>query len=81
MFSLLVRSYDEQDYLIQEKVTSVNAKDLIVNDGAEGEEVEHVGKVAPDIRRAVFSDTFRVEPISLFALVRTMLWACIVKST
>lgn len=43
----------------------MHAKDLVVDNYAQGQEIEHVGKVVPDIRVAVFPDTFGVEAVGL----------------
>jgi len=45
--------------------TSVQAEDLVIDQGGEGEVVEEIGEVFPYIRIAVFSETFIVEPIDL----------------
>ena len=45
--------------------TSVQAEDLVIDQGGEGEVVEEIGEVLPYIRIAVFSETFIVEPIDL----------------
>lgn len=44
---------------------TVQAEDLVVNEGGKGEVVEEVGKVFPDIGVAVFSQAFIVKPINL----------------
>jgi len=43
----------------------VHAEDLVVDHDAQGEEVEHVGEVVPDIGVAVFSCTLSIEPVRL----------------
>jgi hypothetical protein len=45
--------------------TSVNAEYGIVDDYAERQKVEHVGKILPDRWRAVFPSTLQIESISL----------------
>lgn len=45
------------------KLTSMHAEDLVVDDNTQGEEVEHVGKIMPDIGIAVFPRTFGVESV------------------
>lgn len=44
---------------------AVHTKDLVVDDDGEGEEVEHVGEVVPDIGVAVFAVAFSVETVGL----------------
>lgn len=46
-------------------LTSVDAEYPVVDDDREGEEVEHVGKVLPHGRAAVFPHAFRVESVRL----------------
>ena len=43
----------------------MHAEDLVVDDDREGEEVEHVGEVVPDVRVAVFAVAFGVEAVGL----------------
>ena len=40
-------------------------EDLIINDNAQGEEIEHIRKVVPDIGVPIFSRTFRIKAIRL----------------
>lgn len=44
---------------------AVDAEDLVVDDDAEGQEVEHVGEVVPHVGVAVFARTLGVEPVGL----------------
>lgn len=44
---------------------AVDAEDLVVDHHAQGEEVEHVGEVVPDVGVAVFPDALGVEAIGL----------------
>ena len=44
---------------------AVHAEDLVVDDDGEGEEVEHVGKVVPDVGVAVFAVALGVEAVGL----------------
>ena len=41
------------------------AKDLVVDYNAQGEEIEHVGEVVPNVRIAVFSSAFCVKAVGL----------------
>lgn len=43
----------------------MDAEDLVVDDDAEGEEVEHVREVVPDVGVAVFAIAFGVEAVGL----------------
>jgi len=45
--------------------TSVEAEDLVVNEGGEGKIVEKVCKVLPNIGIAILSKTFVVEAVNL----------------
>jgi len=50
--------------------TSVEAEDLVVDKGGEGEVVKEVGEVLPYIRVPIFSETFVVETVDLRDLAR-----------
>lgn len=43
----------------------MQTEDLVVDKGGKGQIVEKIGKVFPDIRVPVFSETFVVESIDL----------------
>lgn len=45
--------------------TPVDAEDVVVDDDAEGEEVEHVCEVVPHTRIPVFATALRVESVAL----------------
>ena len=45
--------------------TSVYADDAVIYDYAEGEEVEHVCEIGPDMRRPVLAYAFSIETIGL----------------
>lgn len=45
--------------------TAVDAEDVVVDDDAEGEEVEHVCEVVPHTRIPVLATTLRVESVAL----------------
>jgi hypothetical protein len=45
--------------------TSVNAKYPIIDDNGQCQEVKHVRKISPDVRRAVFPHAFCIETIRL----------------
>ena len=48
--------------------TSMHAEYPIINHRAQGEEIKHVGKVGPNVWRAVvLSHAFRIEAVGLFA--------------
>jgi hypothetical protein len=49
--------------LWEEKLTSMNAEDLVIDDHAQREEIEHVRKVMPHIRITVFPRTLCIKPI------------------
>ena len=44
---------------------SVQAEDLVVDQGGKGEVVKEISEVLPYVRVAIFSETFIVEPIDL----------------
>lgn len=48
----------------------MQAKDLVVNQGGEGEVVEEIGEVFPDVGVAVFAQTLIVEAVNLGDLAR-----------
>ena len=56
-------SGSETGMLWEEKLTSMNAEDLVVDDHAQREEIEHVRKVMPHIRITVFPRTLCIKPI------------------
>lgn len=43
----------------------MHAEDLVVDHDAQGEEVEHVGEIVPDISVAVFSGTLSIKSVGL----------------
>ena len=43
----------------------MNAEYPIIDDHAQGQEIEHIGKILPDDRRPVLPYTFRIESVSL----------------
>jgi hypothetical protein len=45
--------------------TSVEAEDLVVDKGGEGEVVEEIREILPYVRIAVFAETLIIEPIDL----------------
>ena len=45
--------------------TTVDTKYLVINDNTQSKEIEHIGKVVPDIGVAVFSGTLGIEAIRL----------------
>lgn len=55
--------------------TAVEAKDLVVDEGREGEVVEKVGEVLPDIGVAVFAEALVVEAVDLGDLARLVVAA------
>ena len=44
---------------------AMNAKDLVADDNAQSQEVEHVREVMPDVGAAIFACAFRVEAVRL----------------
>jgi hypothetical protein len=50
--------------------TSVEAEDLIVDQGGKGEEIEEVGEVFPNVRIAIFPKALIVKAIDLCNLTR-----------
>lgn len=55
--------------------TAVEAEDLVVDEGSEGEVVEEVGEVLPDVGVAVFPEALVVEAVDLSDLTRLMVAA------
>lgn len=51
------------------------AKDLVIDDNGQSEEVEHVGEVVPHICVAIFARAFRVEAVRLGDTARLMVAA------
>lgn len=43
----------------------MKTEDLVINQGSEGEIVEEIGKILPDVRISVFSEAFVVEAVYL----------------
>lgn len=50
--------------------TSVEAEDLVVDKGGEGEEIEEIGEVLPDVCVTILAKAFVVEAIDLGDLTR-----------
>ena len=55
--------------------TSVEAEDLVLDQGCEGKEVEEVGEVLPDVGIAVLAQAFVVEAVNLGDLARLVVAA------
>lgn len=55
--------------------TAVEAKDLVVDEGREGEVVEKVGEVLPDVGVAIFAKALVVEAVDLGDLARLVVAA------
>ena len=60
-----VDDFDLVDAMDAGAQAAVDAEDLVVDDDGEGEEVEHVGEVVPDVGVAVFAVAFGVEAVGL----------------
>jgi len=52
--------------------TSVEAEDLVVDEGGKGEVVEEIGEVLPYVGVAILSEAFIIEPIDLCDLAGFM---------
>lgn len=50
--------------------TSVEAEDLVVDEGGEGEVVEQIGEVLPHVCVSVFAEAFIIEAVHLSDLAR-----------
>lgn len=68
-----VKSADVVKGINTRRETTVETEDLVVNEGCEGEVVEEVGKVLPDIGVAVFAQAFVVEAVDLGDLARLVI--------
>ncbi len=55
--------------------TSMDAEDLVIDDHAQGQEIEHVSEVMPDISIAVLPGAFGIEAIRLGYAARLMVAA------
>lgn len=53
----------------------MHAENLIVDHHAQREKIEHVGKIMPDIRIAVFAVAFSVKPVRLSYAARFVITA------
>lgn len=60
-----VRREEDRDEKRKEKLTSMNAKDLIINNNAQRKEIEHIRKIMPNIRIPIFPGTLRIKSIRL----------------
>jgi len=60
-----INNLDLVDAVDARTEAAMYAEYLVVNDNAEGEVVEHVGEVVPDIGVAVFARAFCVEAVGL----------------
>lgn len=45
--------------------TTVDTEDLVIDDDAQGQEVEHIGEVVPHVRIPIFPRTLCVEAVRL----------------
>lgn len=43
----------------------MNTEDLVVDDDAQGEKVEHVSEIMPNISISIFSSAFRIKAVRL----------------
>lgn len=64
-FSISVNDFNLVDGVNGRGETTMNAKDLIVDHHAQGEKIEHVGEIVPNIGIAILSCALRVEAIGL----------------
>lgn len=55
--------------------TSVEAEDLVIDEGGEGEVIEQISKVFPNVCISIFSETFVVETVDLGDLARFVISA------
>lgn len=55
--------------------TSVQAEDLVVDEGGEGEVVEQVGKVLPDVGVAILAEALVIKAVHLGDLARLVISA------
>lgn len=54
-------------YMVNRRTeTAMNTEDGVIDHNAKGQEVEHVGEILPDGRRAVFPRALQVEPVRLW---------------
>lgn len=60
-----VDDFDLVDRVDGRRQASVDAKDLVVDDYTESQEVEHVGEIMPDVGVAVFSGALCVKAVGL----------------
>ena len=61
--SKAIDNLDLIDTMYTRTQSAMHAKYLIVDHHREGEEIEHVGEVMPDVRVAVFAVAFGVKAI------------------
>lgn len=65
-----VKSSDVIEGIDTGRETSVEAEDLVVDEGGQGEVVEQVGEVLPDVGISVLAETLVVEAVDLSDLTR-----------
>ena len=70
-----INDFDLINGMDRGRKASVNAEYLVVDDNAQGKEVEHVGEVMPDVGIAVLSCAFGVKSIRLSNATRLMVAA------
>lgn len=71
-FSEAIDDFDLIDRVYRGRQSAMYAKDLVIDNDGECQEVEHVGKVVPNVSRAVFARTFRVKAVGLSYAARFM---------
>lgn len=74
-FAKPVDDFDLINRVDRRRKTAVNAEDLVVDDHAQGKEIEHVGEIVPDIGIAVFACTLRIKSIGLSYAARLVVAA------
>lgn len=70
-----VKSSDVIEGIDTGRETSVEAEDLVVDEGGKGEVVEQVGEVLPDVGISVLAETLVVEAVDLSDLTRLVVAA------
>lgn len=71
-FSEAINNFDLINRMYGRRESSMDAEDLIVDDDAQGKEIEHVGEVMPHVCVAVFARAFGIESIRLSDAPRLM---------
>ena len=68
-----IDDFDLVDGVNGGREATVDTEDLVVDDHAEGQKIEHIGEIVPDICVAVFAGALGIEAVGLRHTPRLMI--------